>query len=73
MMFKGAKGGLGKLGHTLFLFSLPYICINLLKNVDLTLSPCESVLNSQLTSGRIPLCKIGRSGKIAVNFEFRIS
>ena len=34
---------MGKLGHTLFLFSLPYICINLSKNVDLTLSLRESV------------------------------
>ena len=41
--FQGAAGGLGKLGHTLFLFSLPCICINLSKNVDLTLSLRESV------------------------------
>ena len=34
---------MGKFGHTLFLFSLPYICINLSKNVDLTLSLRESV------------------------------
>ena len=46
---------MGKLGDTLFLFSLSYICINLLKNVDLTLSLHESVLVHKLFLA-VPRC-----------------
>ena len=56
-MFQGVKGGLGMLGHTLFVFSLSHICMNLLKNVDLTVSLRESVLSAQVMSGRTPLCR----------------
>ena len=51
---------MGKLGHTLFLFSLSYICINLLKNVDLTLSLRESVLVHKLFLA-VPRCVVVQS------------